>query len=101
MQSSDLYLDFNVKQGKKTYTLPRVKVAKGVVSTATLADAATVTPAVAPDKFQRIINEKYSADIKFLINQTNIRASELRQASLGDLHKTIKEAQKDAKKEGE
>ena len=27
MQSSDLYLDFNVKQGKKTYTLPRVKVA--------------------------------------------------------------------------
>ena len=101
MQSSDLYLDFNVKQGKKTYTLPRVKVAKGVVSTATLADAATVTPAVAPDKFQRIINEKYSADIKFLINQTNIRASELRQASLGDLHKTIKEAQKDAKKEVE
>ena len=101
MQSSDLYLDFNVKQGKKTYTLPRVKVAKGVVSTATLADAATVTPAVAPDKFQRIINEKYSADIKFLINQTNIRASELRQASLGNLHKTIKEAQKDAKKEVE
>ena len=101
MQSRDLYLDFNVKQGKKTYTLPRVKVAKGVVSTATLADAATVTPAVAPDKFQRIINEKYSADIKFLINQTNIRASELRQASLGNLHKTIKEAQKDAKKEVE
>ena len=77
MQSSDLYLDFNVKQGKKTYTLPRVKVAKGVVSTATLADAATVTPAVAPDKFQRIINEKYSADIKFLINQTNIRVRQV------------------------
>lgn len=101
MQSSDLYLDFDVKQGKKSYKLPRVKVAKGVVSTATLADAATVTPAVAPDKFQRIINEKYSADIKFLINQTNIRASELRQASLGDLHKTIKDAQKDEKKEVE
>lgn len=101
MINSDLWLGFKVQQGSKTYALPRVKVDNGINSTATLADAATVTPAVAPDKFQRVINEKYSADIKFLINQTNIRASELQQAGVKDLHKTIKEAQKDKKKEVE
>lgn len=101
MAQSNLWLDFKVQQGNKTYTLPRVKVANGVVATATLADAGTVTPAIAPDKFQKVINEKYTADIKFLINQTNVRASELRQQALKDLHKTVKDAQTDEKKEVE
>ncbi len=101
MMNSDLWLDFKVQQGKKTYALPRVKVANGVVATSTMADAATVTPAIAPDKFQKVINEKYTADIKFLINQTNVRASELRQQALKDLHNTVKEAQTDDKKQVE
>lgn len=58
MMTSDLQLAFNVVQGGKQYVLPRVSVAKGVVATAALADASTVTPALAPDKFQRVINEK-------------------------------------------
>ncbi|MCM1520631.1 MAG: tetratricopeptide repeat protein [Lachnoclostridium sp.] len=77
MRRSELYLDFTVEQGSKKYVLPRVKVADGVVATAALADAATVTPATAPDKFQRVINEKYTADIHFLINQANLRKDEL------------------------
>ena len=77
MMKSDLELAFNVTQGKKQYALPRVKVANGVIATAALADASTVTPALAKDKFQRIINEKYNADIHFLINQANIRNGEL------------------------
>ncbi len=77
MQRSELYLDFSVDQKGKQYALPSVKVADGVVATAALADAATVNPALAQDKFQRIINEKYSADIRFLINQANLRKSEL------------------------
>lgn len=93
MMRSSLYLGFQVKQGKKVYDLPRVKVAEGVIATPTLADATTVTPAIAPDKFQRIINEKYNADIKFLINQTNIRASELNSEALKNLHEEIKSAQ--------
>lgn len=101
MANSNLWLDFKVQQGNKSYALPRVKVANGVVATATLADAGTVTPALAPDKFQKVINEKYTADIKFLINQTNVRASELRQQALKDLHQTVKDAQGDAKKEVE
>lgn len=82
MIKSELYLDFSVEQGNKQYALPRVKVADGVIATAAIATAATVAPAIAPDKFQRIINEKYSADIRFLINQANIRPGELRTSQM-------------------
>ena len=92
MQKSALYLSFNVQQGKKTYELPRVKVADGVVATAELANAATVTPAITADKFQRIIKEMYSADIKFLIQQTNIRAEELKSADMNAFHSQMREA---------
>ncbi|MDE6176979.1 MAG: tetratricopeptide repeat protein [Paramuribaculum sp.] len=82
MIKSELYLNFDVRQGNKQYVLPRVKVADGILATAAFADAATVTPAIDPDKFQRIINEKYSADIHFLINQANIRQSELQSGAV-------------------
>ncbi len=77
MKVSELELAFNVTQGNKQYVLPRVKVANGVIATAALADASTIDAAIAPDAFQRIINEKYAADIRFLINQSNLRQSEL------------------------
>lgn len=99
MDKSNLWLGFQVQQGKKTYTLPRVKVADGVVATSTLANAGTVDPAVTADKFQRIINEKYNADIKFLINQTNVRKSELSSDELAELNNQVKAAQGDAKRE--
>ena len=92
MQTSDLYLDFVVTQGGKTYDLPRVKVGYGVVATSTLANPATVEPAVAPDNFQKMITEKYSADIHFLINQANIRANQTDQSSYIDLNKQLIEA---------
>ena len=90
MIKSNLSLAFTVRQGGKQYALPRVKVADGVVATAALADAATVSPAIAPDKFQRIINEKFDADIKFLINQANIRDGQLRTAEMNNLHQNTK-----------
>ncbi len=90
MMKSDLYLEFNVVQGKKTYVLPAVKVGEGVIATSTLADATTVTPSSAADKYQRIINEKYNADLMFLINQANVRASELKKdGGVKDLNATI------------
>ena len=92
MAKSELFLNFTVKQGSKVYTLPGVKVANGVLATAALANAATVAPAIAPDAFQRIINEKYAADIMFLINQANIRANQLNTDAMEELRKEIKEA---------
>lgn len=89
MEQSDLYLDFAVDQNGKLYTLPRVKVGYGVIATSTLASAATVAPAVAKDNFQRVISEKYSADIHFLINQANIRANQTSSADYIDLNKRL------------
>ncbi len=92
MAKSELFLNFTVKHGSKVYTLPGVKVANGVLATAALANAASVAPAIAPDAFQRIINEKYAADIMFLINQANIRANQLNTDAMEELRKEIKEA---------
>lgn len=89
MSKSALELAFTVNQGSKQYVLPRVKVADGVVSTAALASVAGVQPAIAPDAFQRIINEKYAADIMFLINQANIRAGELKTDAMNELKKEL------------
>lgn len=96
MAQSELFLDFAVDQNGKKYVLPRVKVGNGVVATATLADAATVMPATAKDAFQRVINEKYSADIHFLINQANVRGTELSKAGYIDLNKRLQEAAADS-----
>ena len=89
MNSSVLELAFTVNQGSKQYVLPRVQVATGVIPTAAFATAKTVTPAIAPDAFQRIINEKYSADIMFLINVANIRAGQLKTNAMDELRKEI------------
>lgn len=92
MLQSELELGFTVNQGDKQYVLPRVKVADGIVATATIADPATVSPAMAPDRFQRIINEKYAADIRFLINQSNLRDSELKSEAVRSLNSRMVEA---------
>ncbi len=89
MAQADLELAFSVEQGKKQYVLPRVKVANGVIATAAMADASTVNPALGADAFQRIINEKYAADIKFLINQANIRSGELSTDAMKELRDRI------------
>lgn len=92
MAKSSLYLDFSVDQNGKIYTLPRVKVGEGIVATSTLASAKTVKPAVAKDNFQKVISEKYSADIHFLINQANVRSNQTDKADYIDLNKKLMEA---------
>lgn len=99
MEKSELELAFTVNQGSKQYVLPRVKVADGVIATAALATAATVDPAVAPDAFQRVIDEKYSADIMFLINMANIRAGELKTSAMEELNKEILSTSDDPNRE--
>ncbi len=89
MAQAQLELAFSVTQGKKQYVLPRVKVANGIVATAAMADAATVNPALGADAFQRIINQKYAADIMFLINQANLRAGELKTDAMQELRNQI------------
>ena len=89
MRKSELQLAFKVQRGKKTYDLPRVTVAEGVISTAEIANAQELNPAITPDKFQRIIEEKYSADIMFLIQQANLRSEQLKSEQMNALHNDI------------
>ena len=79
MQQSDLYLQFDAKVGKKTVSVPEVKIGYGVVATSTLLKntLASVTPSSSADAYQRIIKEKQEANIKFLIQQANVRKTEL------------------------
>ena len=92
MAESDLYLDFQVDQNGKLYGLPRVKVGYGIIATSTLASAETIHPAIAADKFQRVINEKYNAEIMFLINQAIIRKNQIDAPDYVDLNKRLIQA---------
>lgn len=98
MAKSELYLRFTAKQGKKVVEIPDMKVADGVISTAKIAQAEDVKPQVTADKFQRIIQEVQEADIKFLIQQTTLRNSELKSQELKDLYAAIKDADTAANK---
>ena len=89
MANSDLYLDFKVNQGGKDYVLPRVKVGYGVIATSTLTDLTAIVPAPAISNFERIIKEKYSAEIKFLINQANIRNNQTSAADYVDFNNDL------------
>ena len=98
MEKSELVLRFTAKNGNKVVEIPDTKVADGVISTAKLAVAEDVKPQVTADKFQRIIQEVQEADIKFLIQQTNLRNSELKSQEMKDLHAAIKDADTTANK---
>ena len=89
MAKSELYLDFKIKKGKKEYTIPSVKIADGVIATSELPTVASANAAYAADKYQRIVAQKKEAQIMFLIQQANLRASELKAEGLKDFHKQV------------
>ena len=91
MLSSELYARFDAKLGKKTVSIPEVKIGYGVIATSELLNRCAFTAATAPDAYQRIVAQKQEANIKFLINQANLRASELNTVSIKDLGKILKE----------
>ena len=82
MAKSELYLEFKATVGKKTVEIPSVKIADGVIATSEMVEQtlSSATPATGNDAFQRVIKEKSEANIMFLIQQANIRASELKNA---------------------
>ena len=98
MAKSELYLRFVAKSGNKTVVIPDMKIADGVLSTAKIAEAEDVPAQVTSDKFQRIIQEVQEADIKFLIQQSSLRNSELKAQALKDLNAAIKVADTTANK---
>ena len=82
MRVSGLYVKFQGSKGKKSADYESRKIADGVISTSELIENTlqSANPANGDDAFQRIIKEKHNANIMFLIQQANIRASELKTA---------------------
>ena len=99
MKESELYLRFDARIGKKVINIPDVKIADGVITTPELAKVGKDATATTPDKFQRVIQELTEADIKFLIQQANVRSSETKSDDVKALQAAIKDAQKAERKE--
>lgn len=97
MQKSDMYLIFDARKGKKVYNVPAVKVADGVIATSELyrRTLASENGVIAPDTFQRVNAKKQEANIKFLINQANIRKSELKNNSVKEFIEMLKKINAD------
>ena len=92
MQKSEMYLTFDARVGKKKVNVPAVKVANGVLATAELYKQTLMNAGgcIAPDSFERVKAQKYEANIKFLINQANLRKSELKNNSVKEFLAMLK-----------
>ena len=97
MANSELYLDFKITRGNKTYTIPSVKIADGVIATSELPTATSANASYANDAFQRIIKEAQEANIMFLIQQANLRNSELNSEEMKEFHKKVAAVNADTK----
>ncbi|HPW66164.1 MAG TPA: hypothetical protein PLS84_03665 [Salinivirgaceae bacterium] len=96
MESSELWLEVEAKIKDKVYTIPAVKVADGVNITPLLValQPGEVAAKIEKDRFQRVIEERQEAEIKFLIEESKIRKSEISSDAVVALTKRIDEANK-------
>lgn len=97
MEDAELYLRFVINKGKKTKNVPEVKVADGCIATSQLyrQTAATANIAIGEDAFQRVIKQAKEANIMFLIQQTNLRASELNSTEMNEFRAALKDVATD------
>ena len=100
MLKSDMYLAFDAKVGKKKVKIPAVKVATGVIATSELYKQTMLNGGaiLAPDSFQRITAQKQEAQVKFLINQANLRKSELQTNSVQEFVAMLKKINREHEK---
>lgn len=93
MLTSDLYARFQARLGKKEVTMPDVRIGYGVLATSDLLGRCltSASGSGAKDAYQRVIDQRQEATIKFLIAQANLRTSELESASVKDLVNVLRE----------
>ena len=97
---AEMYLTFDARIGNKKMEVPAVKVADGIVATSELYKRTILSTqaAVAPDAYQRITKKKLDANIKFLIQQATLRKSELKNNSVQEFVKMLKQINNDREK---
>jgi len=94
---AEMYLTFDARLGKKQVEIPAVKVADGIIAPSELyrRTVTSASAAIAPDAYQRITKKKQEANIKFLIQQANIRKSELKNNSVQEFVRMLKQINDD------
>ena len=112
MRKSELYLKIHATKGLKSLDFEPVKLANGVIATSTLVDNSPLSilgfqksknntgvydPSI--DKFQRVVPDKYVADLIYLINDSEVRGKEMTKEELKTLSHYITEAYKADRKE--
>lgn len=99
MRQSTLSLRFDARVGKKAVVVPEVAIAPGVIATYTLAHLTMHEghPAYAPDAYQQVTKKRQEANIRFLIQQAQLRTNELKTQSVQDFVKMLREIQADQK----
>ncbi len=97
MHKSEMYLTFDAYIGKKKCDVPAVKVADGVIATSELYKKTLLSDGgcIAPDSFQRVKTQKQEANIKFLVNQAQLRKSELQNNSVQEFVQMLKKINAD------
>lgn len=97
MQKSELWMTFKAYKGKKEIQIPAVKVADGVIATSELYKKTLLSDGgcQAVDSFQRVRAQKQEANIKFLVNQANLRKSELKNNSVTEFVEMLKKINAD------
>lgn len=97
MQKSELWMTFKAYKGKKEIKIPAVKVADGVIATSELYKKTLLSDGgcQAVDSFQRVKAQKQEANIKFLVNQANLRKSELKNNSVTEFVEMLKKINAD------
>jgi Flp pilus assembly protein TadD len=112
MRKSDLVMKIHATKGKAALDFDPVKIAHGVLATSTLVDNSPLTisgtqkqkntsgvydPTI--DNFQRIVPDKYVADLVYLINSAEVRKTELTKEEMQRLDQYIYDAYKGNNKE--
>ena len=96
MMKSELYIRVEAELKGKKLPFDDYKLADGVVATPKLV-MIDPKPVMVGDKFQRIIPESMMADILYVINRADIRASELKKAEWLKVMEFINQANADAR----
>jgi Flp pilus assembly protein TadD len=112
MRKSELVLKIHATMGRQSLDFDPVKLANGVIATSTLVDNSpytimgvqkskntTAVYDATIDKYQRIVPDKYVADLIYLINSSEVRNQEMTKEEIKQLSKYISDAYKAGRKE--
>lgn len=92
MMKAVLYMEMTAQIGtKKSLEIPAIPIATGVVATPTLVKVDPQAIAMS-DNFVRVTPDAFTAEILYVINKADVRASELKKQEVADFQNKVKEA---------